>query len=123
MTRPKGPLGIDPLQFSIALFGLLMLFVVYLLLPRAVRKQYFGAYPRRHAWSARSRMRRTTRGFGGVRNAEFVVALFVVEAMLSCVPVRLVQFSLSSVQNFYSTCARIHWLSILWRDHLRVRRQ
>jgi hypothetical protein len=89
MTRPKGPLGIDPLQFSIVLFGLLMLFVVYLLLPRAVRKQYFGAYPRRHAWSARSRMRRTTRGFGGVRNAEFVV-----EAMLSCVPVGFAQFSL-----------------------------
>ena len=67
MSRPKGPLGIDPLEFSIALFVLLMLFVIYLLLPRAVRKQYFGAYPRRHAWSARSRMRRSTRGYAGVR--------------------------------------------------------
>jgi hypothetical protein len=65
MTRPKGPLGIDPLTFSLTLFGLLLLFVLYLLLPRALRKQYFGAYPRRHAWSARSRARRS-RGYGDV---------------------------------------------------------
>lgn len=65
MTRPKGPLGIDPLTFSISLFVLLLLFVLYLLLPRALRKQYFGAYPRRHAWSARSRARRS-RGYGDV---------------------------------------------------------
>ena len=54
-SRPKGPFGIDPLHFSIFLFGLLILFVVYLLLPRAVRKQYFGAYPKRYAWSTRSK--------------------------------------------------------------------
>lgn len=66
MSIPKGPLGINPIQFSIGLFSLLLLFVLYLLLPRAVRKQYFGAYPRRHAWSARSRMRRG-RGYGQVR--------------------------------------------------------
>ena len=65
MTRPKGPLGIDPLTFSITLFVLLLVFVLYLLLPRALRKQYFGAYPRRHAWSARSRVRRS-RGYGDV---------------------------------------------------------
>mmetsp|Transcript_13864 Transcript_13864/g.34837 ORF Transcript_13864/g.34837 Transcript_13864/m.34837 type:complete len:321 (+) Transcript_13864:290-1252(+) len=63
MSRPKGPFGIDPLAFSFSLFGLLLLFVLYLLLPRALRKQYFGAYPRRHAWSARSRARRS-RGYG-----------------------------------------------------------
>jgi len=63
MTRPKGPFGIDPLAFSFTLFGLLLLFVLYLILPRALRKQYFGAYPRRHAWSARSRVRRN-RGYG-----------------------------------------------------------
>mmetsp|Transcript_24316 Transcript_24316/g.39713 ORF Transcript_24316/g.39713 Transcript_24316/m.39713 type:complete len:320 (+) Transcript_24316:380-1339(+) len=63
MSRPTGPLGIDPLTFSVTLFGLLLLFVLYLLLPRALRKQYFGAYPRRHAWSARSRLRRG-RGYG-----------------------------------------------------------
>lgn len=66
MSRPKGPLGIDPLTFSVTLFGLLLVFVLYLLLPRALRKQYFGAYPRRHAWSARSRARRS-RGYGDVR--------------------------------------------------------
>jgi hypothetical protein len=65
MSRPKGPLGIDPLTFSVTLFALLLLFVLYLLLPRALRKQYFGAYPRRHAWSARSRVRRS-RGYGDV---------------------------------------------------------
>mmetsp|Transcript_33168 Transcript_33168/g.51442 ORF Transcript_33168/g.51442 Transcript_33168/m.51442 type:complete len:318 (-) Transcript_33168:111-1064(-) len=64
MSIPKGPLGIDPLQFSVALFGILLFFVLYLLLPRALRKQYFGAYPRRHAWSARSRMRRSRGGYG-----------------------------------------------------------
>jgi hypothetical protein len=66
MSRPKGPLGIDPLTFSLTIFGLLLLFVLYLLMPRALRKQYFGAYPRRHAWSARSRVRRG-RGYGDVR--------------------------------------------------------
>ena len=53
--RPKGPFGIDPLHFAICLFCLLLLFVFYLILPRAVRKQYFGAYPKRYAWSARSK--------------------------------------------------------------------
>lgn len=62
-NAPKGPLGIDPLQFSVSLFVLLVLYVLYLLLPKAVRKQYFGAYPKRHAWSARSRRR----NFGTVR--------------------------------------------------------
>jgi hypothetical protein len=68
MSRPTGPFGIDPLTFSVALFGLLLLFVLYLLLPRALRKQYFGASPRRHAWSARSRVRRS-RGYGDVSRA------------------------------------------------------
>jgi len=56
--RPLGPLGIDPLAFSASLFGLLFLFVVYLLLPRGVRVHYFGAYPKRYAWSARTRGRK-----------------------------------------------------------------
>mmetsp|Transcript_20407 Transcript_20407/g.26312 ORF Transcript_20407/g.26312 Transcript_20407/m.26312 type:complete len:306 (+) Transcript_20407:251-1168(+) len=68
--RPRGPLGIDPLQFSAFLFTVLILFVLYLLLPRAVRKQYFGAYPKRHAWSARSRSRRAPRSaFGGTQSS------------------------------------------------------
>lgn len=45
---------IDPLQFSTFLFVLLLLFVFYLLLPRGIRKQYFYAHPKRHAWTARS---------------------------------------------------------------------
>lgn len=64
MGHPKGPLGIDPLQFAAFLFSLLLLFVFYLLLPRAVRKQYFGAYPKRHAWSARPRARRSRSQLG-----------------------------------------------------------
>lgn len=54
-----GPLGINPLHFSAGCFLLLFLFVAYLLLPRGVRVQYFGAYPKRYAWSARSRGRRS----------------------------------------------------------------
>jgi hypothetical protein len=67
MAIPTGPLGIDPIQFSIGLLCLLLSFVLYLLMPRALRKQYFGAYPRRHAWSARSRMRRSRGAYGQVR--------------------------------------------------------
>lgn len=59
-----GPLGINPLHFSASLFGLLFLFVLYLLLPRGVRVQYFGSYPKRYAWSARSRSGRRKRGGG-----------------------------------------------------------
>lgn len=56
--RPRGPFGIDPLHFSVLIFSVLILFVLYLLLPKAFRKQYFHAYPKRHAWSARVRARR-----------------------------------------------------------------
>ena len=69
MSLPTGPLGINPLQFSIGVFSLLLFFVLYLLFPRAVRKQYFGSYPRRHAWSARSRRsRRSGGGYSVVRS-------------------------------------------------------
>jgi hypothetical protein len=66
--RTKGPFGIDPLHFSIALFTLLILFVFYLLLPRAIRKQYFGAYPKRYAWSTRSKGG-STAGGGSTRRS------------------------------------------------------
>lgn len=60
-----GPvLLLDPLKFSVVLFTILVLFVFYLLLPRGVRKQYFGAYPKRHMWSTRARRRSE---FGQVR--------------------------------------------------------
>ena len=74
--RPKGPFGIDPLHFAIGLFGLLLLFVFYLLLPRAVRKQYFGAYPKRYAWSTRSKTgsrRSGSRSYAVVSTQCFVV--------------------------------------------------
>lgn len=72
--RPKGPFGVDPLHFSVFLFGVLVLFVMYLLLPKAIRKQYFGAYPKRHAWSARIRARRGGgRSSGGVRVLDLLV--------------------------------------------------
>jgi hypothetical protein len=52
----------DPLHFSTLLVTILLTFVVYLLLPRGIRKQYCGAYPKRHAWSARSRQQQQQRG-------------------------------------------------------------
>ena len=71
--------GVDPLKFSTALFVALVLFVLYLLLPRGIRKQYFGAHPKRHAWSARSRrqqQQQQQRGnsLGQVRYVFFCVA-------------------------------------------------
>ena len=64
--RPMGPLGIDPLHFSLSLGGLLLLFVLYLLLPKGLRVHYFLAYPKRYAWAARQRSRRS-RNNGPVR--------------------------------------------------------
>lgn len=58
--RLLGPLGIDPLYFSLGLFGCLILFVLYLLLPRGVRVNYFHGYPKRYAWAARPRRRRNS---------------------------------------------------------------
>mmetsp|Transcript_46446 Transcript_46446/g.68643 ORF Transcript_46446/g.68643 Transcript_46446/m.68643 type:complete len:336 (-) Transcript_46446:105-1112(-) len=57
-STAKGPLGIDPIHFTAFLLGLLALFVLYLLLPRGFRVHHFGAYPKRYAWSARSRSAR-----------------------------------------------------------------
>ena len=68
--RIKGPLSIDPLHFSAALFLMLILFVLYLLLPRGFRVHYFRGYPKRYAWSARSRASRVRRpnGFSSVNS-------------------------------------------------------
>lgn len=52
------PFGINPLFFSLGLFGCLLLFVLYLLLPRGVRVGYFGSYPKRYTWQAKPRRRR-----------------------------------------------------------------
>lgn len=51
-------MGINPFYFSLALFGYLVCFVIYLLLPRGVRKLYCGALPKRYEWSAKPRRRR-----------------------------------------------------------------
>lgn len=53
-----GPFGIDPLYFSLCLFGGLLLFVLYLLLPRGARVAYFNGHQKRYVWSARARRRR-----------------------------------------------------------------
>jgi len=54
-NRPLGPFGIDPLHFSLTLFVFLLLFLIYLLLPRGFRVHYFHSYPKRYSWSARPR--------------------------------------------------------------------
>ena len=59
----------DPLHVSLGLFIGLILFVFYLLLPRGVRKQYFGAYPKRHVWSARSRQQASSLAGSATQNA------------------------------------------------------
>ena len=81
--RPTGPLGIEPLQFSLILFGCLLLFVLYLLLPRGLRVQYFHAYPKRYAWSARTRARRG-RGMLQVRDRNSVPFAFVCRCVVCC---------------------------------------
>jgi len=53
-----GPLGINPLYFSLGLLAYLALFVLYLVLPRGVRVTYFHGYPKRYAWAAKPRRRR-----------------------------------------------------------------
>lgn len=77
--RPTGPFGIDALDFSLILFVLLVLFVLYLLLPRGLRVQYFKAYPKRYAWSARSRARRTGRSILQVSVLELLSSTLFVD--------------------------------------------
>ena len=62
----KGPFGIDPVQFSLFVLSCLFLFVFYLLLPRGFRVHHFKAYPRRYAWSARTRSARRRGATEGV---------------------------------------------------------
>ena len=67
--RPTGPLGVDPLHYVCVVFGLLICWVGYLLLPKGMRSQHFGAYPKRFRWSARPRTKRGSvdgSGSGGV---------------------------------------------------------
>lgn len=59
-----GPLGINPLYFSLGLLAYLALFVLYLLLPRGVRANYFHAHAKRYAWAAKPRRRRNNNSSG-----------------------------------------------------------
>ena len=56
--RATGPLGVDPLHYVCVVFGLLICWVGYLLLPKGMRQQHFNAYPKRFRWSARPRTKR-----------------------------------------------------------------
>jgi hypothetical protein len=60
-----GPLGIDPATFGLVGATLLLLFVAYLVLPRGARVEYFGAYPKRFAWSSRTKAVRDRIRYGG----------------------------------------------------------
>ena len=53
-----GPFGIDPLHFLQIVMMLLFFWVLYLLLPRGIRFNLCGSYPKRYAWSERSKRRR-----------------------------------------------------------------
>ena len=60
-----GPLGIDPATFGLLCAAALLGFVAYLVLPRGARVEYFGAYPKRFAWSSRTKAVRDRIRYGG----------------------------------------------------------
>jgi len=80
MTTSTTFLGINPLSFSFFMFGLLVLFVLYLLLPRGLRVGYFGAYPKRYAWSARTRAQRVA---GRVQQPSIGEASYVTDTTMN----------------------------------------
>uniref|UniRef100_A0A7S4JEB6 Uncharacterized protein n=1 Tax=Odontella aurita TaxID=265563 RepID=A0A7S4JEB6_9STRA len=56
--------GVTPTVFTAACFSVLALYVVYLLLPRGVRVDKFGSYPKRYRWSDRTLRARDRRRRG-----------------------------------------------------------
>jgi hypothetical protein len=60
-TVRVGPFGVDPLHYTEFVVGCLFLWVVYLFIPRGLRYTYCGSYPKRYAWSARTKRRRKNR--------------------------------------------------------------
>ena len=60
-----GPLGIDPATFGLICAAALLCFVAYLVLPPGARVEYFGAYPKRFAWSSRTKAVRDRIRYGG----------------------------------------------------------
>jgi len=57
-SKVQGPLGIDPLRYTEFVFSLLLIWVLYLLVPRGLRVTYCGAYPKRYSWSSRIKRKR-----------------------------------------------------------------
>jgi hypothetical protein len=60
-TVRVGPFGVDPLNYTEFVIGCLALWLVYLFIPRGLRYTYCGSYPKRYAWSARTKRRRKNR--------------------------------------------------------------
>ena len=60
-TVVVGPFGVDPLHYTEFVIGCLVLWLVYLFIPRGLRYTYCGSYPKRYAWSARTKRRRKNR--------------------------------------------------------------
>lgn len=58
ISSVTGPLGIDPLNFTECMFFGLLFWLMYLFIPKGIRFTYFGAYPKRYPWSARTKRRR-----------------------------------------------------------------
>lgn len=65
-----GSIGVDPLDFTFTCFVFLLLWISYLLIPKGLRVQYFGAYPKQYAWSERMKRRRQfwTHGINTYKN-------------------------------------------------------
>ena len=57
-TVRVGPFGIDPLNYFEFVVCCLGLWLVFLFIPRGIRFSYCGSYPKRYAWSARTKRRR-----------------------------------------------------------------
>lgn len=60
-TVRVGALGIDPLRYTEFVMGCLVLWVMYLFIPRGLRFLYCSSYPKRYAWSDRTKRRRKQR--------------------------------------------------------------
>ena len=60
-TVRVGPFGVDPLNYTEFVIFSLFLWVIYLLIPRGIRFSACGSYPKRYAWSARTKRRRRNR--------------------------------------------------------------
>lgn len=63
-TIRVGPFGIDPLHYTEFVIVCLALWLLYLVIPRGYRFTFFGSYPKRYAWSSRTKRRRMRRAGG-----------------------------------------------------------